>query len=361
MSQRIYNILMRAGFKPEVMQVVNNYAARNRFYHDFKHIEEMLDYVDFWFPNWTYGYDVMLAMRLAIIFHDVIYDVVPKNDEFGNPLPLRNEERSFEAYTYCVKNYTKSQTEFDLKMTEPIVKMLIMATKHHDFDNADELAEIIIRADLDRFTRPFPVMWGHYLELFKEFGPIEFSLFKNGRAEFLAGYRDKLEKQMNQIVVENINKQITVLETWKPKIAIYPGSFKPYHVGHDNILKKAERIFDKVIIACGKNPNKDDIPYRIPETIRSTYQVDEYNGLLTDYVASKEYPVTVIRGLRDIHDLTAEITQYHWLQELMPHVDVVSIFCDRDYEHVSSSAIRALEKYKGDFNENPFFEKFRVK
>ena len=59
--------------------------------------------------------------------------------------------------------------------------------------------------------------------------------------------------------------------------------------------------------------------------------------------------VTLIRGLRNSTDLQYELTQYRFLQELKPDIKVVSIFCDKEYEHISSSAIRNLSKYgKGD-------------
>lgn len=131
----------------------------------------------------------------------------------------------------------------------------------------------------------------------------------------------------------------------KAKIAIYPGSFNPFHIGHLNILEKAEAIFDHVIIARGGNPfKKNDERYAMPMKTLANRRIMEYDGMLTDFI--KELPfknVTVIRGLRNASDLSYEITQYRYLQHFMPDIQVVSIFCAAEYEHISSSAIKALK------------------
>ncbi len=134
------------------------------------------------------------------------------------------------------------------------------------------------------------------------------------------------------------------------KIAIYPGSFNPFHVGHLNILEKAEAIFDHVIIARGGNPFKKDVE-RLPMPVKALAgrQIIEYDGMLTDFIKDLPFKnVTVIRGLRNASDLSYEITQYRYLQHFMPDIQVVSIFCAAEYEHISSSAIKALKVFGRD-------------
>ena len=71
-----------------------------------------------------------------------------------------------------------------------------------------------------------------------------------------------------------------------------------------------------------------------------------YDGLLTDFINSLKYDnITLIRGLRNSTDLQYELTQYRYLQELKPDIQVISIFCDKEFEHISSSAIRMLMQY----------------
>lgn len=133
----------------------------------------------------------------------------------------------------------------------------------------------------------------------------------------------------------------------KENIGLYPGSFNPFHLGHYNILQKAESIFDRVVIAYGQNKEKMEDGYVLPtppEKIKNR-EIRLYSGLLTDFIYSLPYEITVIRGLRNSTDLQYELTQYRFLQEMMPKIKVVSIFCDKEYEHISSSAIRMLQKY----------------
>ncbi|HRH11098.1 MAG TPA: hypothetical protein PLU73_06270, partial [Bacteroidia bacterium] len=74
-------------------------------------------------------------------------------------------------------------------------------------------------------------------------------------------------------------------------------------------------------------------------------QMEEYNGLLTDFVASLSTDVVVVRGLRNSTDFQYEQNQYRYIQELMPGIRIINIFCDKEFEHISSSGIRTLEKF----------------
>ncbi|MEI8137906.1 MAG: hypothetical protein WCH21_11325, partial [Bacteroidota bacterium] len=57
------------------------------------------------------------------------------------------------------------------------------------------------------------------------------------------------------------------------------------------------------------------------------------------------YDVVVIKGLRNSTDFQYEQNQYRYIQELMPKIKIINIFCDKEFEHISSSGIRTLEKY----------------
>ncbi|MEW6772364.1 MAG: adenylyltransferase/cytidyltransferase family protein [Bacteroidota bacterium] len=169
---------------------------------------------------------------------------------------------------------------------------------------------------------------------FKSYQHIDYSIYKQYRIQHLQNINE------NQL----LNPLIDYLKVYQPKIAVFPGSFNPFHKGHYNILQKAEKIFDKVIIAFGENPDKNPRLFPIPYTIQNR-QIEHYNTLLTDFIQKFNYDVTIIRGLRNSTDFHYEQNQYRYMQELYPKIKIINIFCDKIYEHISSSGIRTLQKY----------------
>lgn len=169
-----------------------------------------------------------------------------------------------------------------------------------------------------------------------------FNQFQN--FDFLI-YREQRLKHLNKINSKNqLDALISYVKYFEPKIGVFAGSFNPFHKGHYNVLQKAERIFDKVIIAFGKNPDKDARTLVMPKTITNR-QICFYENLLTDFIETLKYDVTVIRGLRNSTDFQYEQNQYRYIQELKPDIKIVSIFCNKEFEHISSSGIRTLEKF----------------
>lgn len=166
---------------------------------------------------------------------------------------------------------------------------------------------------------------------FNLFQYLNYSEYKQNRLTFL-------DKQLNS----DLNREF--LNQFSPKIGLFPGSFNPFHKGHYNVLQKAEQIFDKVIIAFGKNPDKKNKNFNVPSTIKNR-QVEYFDELLTDLIKSLNQDLVIIRGLRNTKDFLYEQKQYRYNQDLMPNIKVINVFCDKEFEHISSSGIRTLEKY----------------
>lgn len=131
-------------------------------------------------------------------------------------------------------------------------------------------------------------------------------------------------------------------------VALYPGSFNPWHKGHEDILKQALKVFDRVIIAIGVNPDKPElILATIPTDIYNDRRVDvrKYNGLLSDFVKELKADV-VVRGLRNGQDFEYEKIQQYWNEDLGITVPTFYIIANRSLVHISSSAIKQVEKFK---------------
>ena len=132
------------------------------------------------------------------------------------------------------------------------------------------------------------------------------------------------------------------------RVAIYPGSFNPWHKGHDDILDKALEVFDMVVVAQGINPLKSE-----PKVIQTNYHgnrvtVEKYNGLLKDYIdANPQLKIcAIVKGLRNTQDLEYEKVQQYYNEDLGIKLPVVYFISDRGLTHISSSAERALEGFK---------------
>lgn len=138
------------------------------------------------------------------------------------------------------------------------------------------------------------------------------------------------------------------------KIAIYPGSFNPFHKGHLNILKKAILLFDKVYVVVSKNVNKSldpDLQSRV-ENIKnlikdfSNVEIIINENKLTTTIAKELNACFIIRGLRSQTDFEYEIKYYDGFKSLDPNIEVVYFISDYDKRSLSSTILREIEFYK---------------
>ena len=139
------------------------------------------------------------------------------------------------------------------------------------------------------------------------------------------------------------------------KIAIFPGSFSPFTIGHQSIVDRALPLFDKIVISIGINSEKPQyfsIDKRM-QWIKDVYNnnpkidVKQYKGLTVDF-CKKENANYILRGLRDSHDFKFEKNIAHMNKELNPNIETIFIITPLEISHISSSIIRDIIKNGGD-------------
>lgn len=134
-----------------------------------------------------------------------------------------------------------------------------------------------------------------------------------------------------------------------PKTAVYPGSFDPVTNGHIDIIGRALKIFDRVIVAVLDNPVKTK-SFTVAERVamleeslkgKSGVEVDSFSGLLVDYLRRKK-ATNVIRGLRAVSDLEYEFQIASMNSHLYPDCETVFLMPDERYTYLSSSIVREV-------------------
>ncbi len=141
------------------------------------------------------------------------------------------------------------------------------------------------------------------------------------------------------------------------KIALYPGSFDPITNGHLDVLERASAMFDKVVIAVLKHPEKKSfltIEKRVELIEQATkhmenVQVDSFDGLTVEYARSIGAKF-LIRGLRTITDFEYEVQLCQTNQVIAPDIDTVFLSTKPQHNFISSSIVRELSNHKTDIS-----------
>lgn len=139
------------------------------------------------------------------------------------------------------------------------------------------------------------------------------------------------------------------------RTVIYPGSFDPLTNGHLDIVQRASRLFDTVIIAVAYNEGKKPLftlqerVALVQESIASipNVKVDSFNGLLVDYVESRGGQA-VIRGLRAISDFEFEFQLALMNRKLNERVETIFMMPKETYTFLSSRIIKEIARLHGD-------------
>ena len=138
---------------------------------------------------------------------------------------------------------------------------------------------------------------------------------------------------------------------------IYPGSFDPITIGHLDIIKRLDKMFDEVVVAILINEAKHSlfsikerkqlIEEEIEENKLKNVKVKTFEGLLVDF-AKKENSKTIVRGIRAVTDYEYEINIAQFNNKLYPGLETIFLLSDPKFSFISSSGIRELASFGGD-------------
>nr|WP_242620527.1 pantetheine-phosphate adenylyltransferase [Senegalia massiliensis] len=136
---------------------------------------------------------------------------------------------------------------------------------------------------------------------------------------------------------------------------IYPGSFDPVTNGHLDIIKRASKKFDKIIVTVLNNPSKNSL-FNVEERVEllknttkdiENVEIDSFAGLLIDYAKSKDVSI-ILKGLRALSDFEYEFQMALTNTMLDEELETFFLMTSSKYSFLSSSVVKEIAKFNGD-------------
>ncbi|GFO55219.1 phosphopantetheine adenylyltransferase [Geomonas sp. Red276] len=138
------------------------------------------------------------------------------------------------------------------------------------------------------------------------------------------------------------------------KLAVYPGSFDPVTYGHLDIIERALKIFDGVIVAVARNSEKNAL-FTVRERIellseiladRPQARIETFDGLLVDFVRERDASV-IVRGLRAVSDFEYEFQLAQMNRSITKDVETLFMMTSVPYSYLSSSIVKEVSSLNG--------------
>jgi len=143
-----------------------------------------------------------------------------------------------------------------------------------------------------------------------------------------------------------------------PVTAVYPGTFDPITNGHSDLIKRASKLFDRVIVAVAANPSKtpafsvDERVAMVKEVLgqQENVEVIGFDTLLVKFVREQSAEV-ILRGLRAVSDFEYEFQLAGMNRRLDPEVETMFLTPSEKYAYISSSLVREISALGGDVSQ----------
>ncbi len=145
--------------------------------------------------------------------------------------------------------------------------------------------------------------------------------------------------------------------TLSPRVAVYTGTFDPVHLGHVDMIDRSSRLFDKLIVGVGINPDKTTM-FSLEERVEllcdvtqpfANVEVLSFDGLAVRFVRQRGARI-MVRGLRSLSDMEYEFTMSLMNLNLDPEIETVFLMAQEEFSHVSSSLLRQIAVLGGELS-----------
>src|ERR671937_1555225 len=156
----------------------------------------------------------------------------------------------------------------------------------------------------------------------------------------------------------------------EPVTAICPGSYDPVTFGHLDVITRAARIFDRVVVGVVRDPTHKGTMFSVDERIgflkdaladEDNVEVDVFSELVVEF-ARRWGAKTMVKGLRAISDFEWEFQMHHLNRNLAPEVETMYLMSSPQYSFLSSSGVKEVASFGGSVDElvpEPVARRFR--
>lgn len=305
-------------------EVARRWCERQRYWHGPEHLRNLVLALE----SEPEG-RAKDALLLTALYHDVVYD----------PTSSTNEEQSADLLL-------RQAADHNHEVVSAAAQLILFSkwSKRPESDLERRFFALDTQPLGDQATVKERLRYE--MAILREYQWVAWPTYRAKRAEFLREWGQRFPEQ-----ARGVEECLALLEAIQPRLAVYPGSFNPFHLGHLSILRQAELVFDKVIVAVGVNrqkPGAVETTEQRHAALRAQlrfHEVTAFGGLLSELLDQFDGPVTVVRGVRDGTDLEAELRFARFLNELRPGTPVQWMGCEAELQHLSSNGIRELESF----------------